>query len=96
MDNFSARSVITPSPDLRIDEVRLPYKCLVELLQQTIVNILQKSYNITYAEAYKIWYKAQIKKNPRVWDIIESIIKNYDRGIPVLINRNPTIQYGFN
>ena len=26
--------------------------------------------------------------------IIEGIIKSYDRGIPILINRNPTISYG--
>lgn len=84
--NFTARSVITPNPDLRIDEVILPYKCLVELLQQTIINILQKSYNISYADAYKIWYKSQITINPRVWDIIECIIKDQERGIPVLNN----------
>ena len=92
--NFSARSVIVPDPKLRIDEVTLSYKALVELLQQTIVNILQKSYNISYADAYKIWYKSQIKINPRVWNIIECIIKDSERGIPVLINRNPTIGYG--
>ena len=29
--------------------------------------------------------------NPIIVNIIEGIIKSYDRGIPILINRNPTI-----
>lgn len=85
--NFSARCVIAQEPQLEIDTVKLPYFALVELLQPTIINILKKSYNITYSEAYKICYKAQINKDMRVWSIIEQFIN--DRGyIPLLINRN--------
>lgn len=91
--NFSARCVIAQEPQLEIDSVKLPYAALVVLLQPTIVNILKKSYNITYSEAYKIWYKAQINTDMRVWSIIEQFIN--DKGyLPLLINRNPTINYG--
>ncbi len=92
--NFTSRNVIVPNPDLRIDEVVMPYKAMVELLQQTIVNILQKSYNISYSEAYNIWQRSQIVKDERVYQIIKGLIKDNPRGIPVLINRNPTISYG--
>ena len=85
--NFSARCVIAQEPSLEIDSVKLPYFALVELLKPTIVNILKKSYNMTYSDAYKIWYKAQINKDMRVWSIIDQFIK--DKGhIPILINRN--------
>lgn len=85
--NFSARCVIAQEPTLEIDSVKLPYFALVELLKPTIVNILKKSYNITYSEAYKIWYKSHINKDERVWSIIDQFIK--DKGhIPILINRN--------
>ena len=85
--NFSARCVIAQEPKLEIDSVRLPYFALVELLKLTIINILKKSYNISYSDAYKIWYKSQIKKDPRIWSIIEQYIN--DKGyIPILINRN--------
>lgn len=85
--NFSARCVIAQEPQLEIDSVKLPYFALVELLQPTIINILKKSYNSTYSDAYKIWYKAQINKDMRVWSIIDQFIK--DKGyIPLLINRN--------
>lgn len=92
--NFTSRSVIVPGPDLRIDQVRLPYHALVELLQQTIINLLQKTYGYSYSEAYKTWYKAQIKQDPKVKNIIELLIKDTPNGIPVLINRNPSINYG--
>ena len=91
--SFTSRSVITPDPKLRIDEVKIPYHSLVELLQQTIVNILSNSYNLSYAKAYMIWYRSQIKIDQKVWDIIDNLIKYYD-GIPLIINRNPTIEYG--
>lgn len=91
--NFSARCVIAQEPSLEIDSVKLPYFALVELLKPTIINILKKSYNMTYSDAYKIWFKAQINKDMRVWNIIDQFIK--DKGhIPILINRNPTINYG--
>lgn len=93
--NFTGRAVITLDTQLRIDQVRLPYTFLVEILQQSIINILHKSYHITYADAYKAWYKASMKRlDPTICEIINSIIKNSGRGIPVLINRNPTINYG--
>lgn len=94
--NMSGRAVITLDTSLRIDQVRLPYRSLLVLLEQTIINILHKSYNITYAEAYKTWLYGTIqdKPNPNLVSIIESIINNNKEGLPILINRNPTINYG--
>lgn len=94
--NFSSRCVIVANPKLRIDQVKLPYKCLVELLQQRIVNIIQKTYNKSYSEAYDIWYHANIKEDPMVRNIIQTIINNScdGKGLPMIINRNPTITYG--
>ena len=91
---FSSRCVIVPNPKLRVDEVTLPYKALVTLLQHSIINILKKSYNMTYSDAYNMWYKSLIKKDETVYKIIEGLIKDKDRGLPIIINRNPTINYG--
>lgn len=92
--NFTARSVIVPGPDLRIDEVHLSYACLCGLLQQRIINILHKSYSMPYNSAYKLLHESMHTENPIIRQIIEGIIKASGRGIPVLINRNPTISYG--
>lgn len=94
--NFTSRDVIVGDPSLRIDEISLPYSALIELLQQPIINILHKSYSMSYSDAYDFWYKACIIENDTIKDIIWSLIKNHKsgRGLPLLINRNPTIQYG--
>ena len=77
------------------DQIKLPFHGLCELLQQVIINILVKTYNFSYAEAYKKWYKAQITGNDQVvYGIIDGLIKDSNGGIPFIINRNPTIAYG--
>ena len=94
--NFTARDVIVGDPTLRIDEISLPYSALIELLQQPIINILHKTYSMSYSDAYDFWYKSCITENNTIKDIITSLIENHKsgRGLPVLINRNPTINYG--
>jgi DNA-directed RNA polymerase beta' subunit len=88
---FSERSVIVPNAMLKMDEITLPYFGLALLMEQVIINILQKSYNITYAQAYKLWYYATLQVDQRVLDIINNLIKIGK--VRVLINRNPTIFY---
>lgn len=92
--NFTARSVIAPGPNMRIDEVHLSYPCLCGLLQQRIINILHKSYFMKYNDAYKLLHESMHKEHPIIRQIIEGIIKSSPRGIPILINRNPTISLG--
>ena len=96
--NYTGRSVIIQNANLEIDQIRVSYYELVVILEQKIVNILSKSYNISPSQAYDIWFKAQIIEDPRVREIIESLIKAScnGRGIPVLVNRNPTLGYGLN
>lgn len=43
-----------------------------------------------YNDAYKLLYESMHDPNPVIKEIIEGIIKASGRGIPVLINRNPT------
>jgi hypothetical protein len=74
-----------------MDEIEMPYFALCILLEQVIINILQKSYNITYAKAYKIWYFAHMQEDPRVRAIIENLIAAGK--VSGLLNRNPTISY---
>jgi len=84
--SFSSRSVIRQGPDLRCDEIKLPFQGLLELLQQVIINILVKTLNISYSAAYKRWYKCQIKGfDQTIYDIIDGLIKD-SGGLPILIN----------
>lgn len=90
--NFSSRCVIVSDVSLKMNEVKLPYECLIELLQQQIINIIQTTYQCSYSEAYDIWYFATLRENEMVKEIILSLINSGN--IHVIINRNPSIQYG--
>lgn len=90
--NFSSRCVIVSDVSLRMDEVKLPYECLIELLQQQIINILQTTYQCSYSDAYDIWYFGTLRRDSTIESIILSLINSGN--IYVIINRNPSIQYG--
>lgn len=95
--------MIRQDPSLRIDQVGLPYTVLVITQKAQIENILHRMYNISYQEAYDKWYRALAKPDPIIVNIIQTIIDNSGpidpktgrhMGIPVIINRNPSINYG--
>lgn len=90
--NFSARNVIIPDPYLRADEVRLGYLAFLELFKYEIIAHLVKMNDITYNTAYDEWYKATIKFDSKIYEIMMYLVKK--RSPKILINRNPTINYG--
>lgn len=67
---------------------------LVKTLQQRIINVLIRTYNMNPSEAYKIWSDALAEKDDRVAQIIDMIIEQSTKelgGLPCILNRNPTI-----
>lgn len=94
--NFMSRCVIIPDPSLKVDEIALPYMCLMEMMKELIINNIQRMYGCNYMDAYLRWYEGLLKVDNIMVQILETIIKQNKtgRGIPVLINRNPTLHYG--
>lgn len=92
--NFTCRAVIVPNWELRTDQIKLPFKALVKLLEHSIINILHNSYGMPMYEARNIWDQAFTNYDQRIWDIIQNIIHAHKEGIPFIINRNPTLSYG--
>lgn len=94
--NFSSRDVIVQNPELQLDNITLPYWCLVDILQQRIIKILTMTYNMSYSDAYQKWYKANISPDKTIIEIINGLIKSdhNGRGLAVIINRNPSIGRG--
>lgn len=90
--NFSARNVIKPDPKLRADEVELGYLAFLELYKYEVIAHLSKMHDISENEAYDQWYRATIVYNPKIYEIMVYIVKKFKPC--VLINRNPTINYG--
>lgn len=86
--------MVRQDSSLRCDQVLLPYVELVICLQQRIINVLVRSYNISPGQAFDIWRRAVTKKDPRICEILDSFIKAEPEGLPIIINRNPTLAYG--
>ena len=82
--DYSARSVIVVGPDLKLHECGLPKDMAAELYKPFIIRkLIERGIVKTVKSAKKI----VDKKEPVVWDILESILK----GHPVLLNRAPTL-----
>ncbi len=82
--DFSGRSVIAVGPDLKMYECGLPREMAIQLFRPFVINELVNS-NI--ASNPKTAEKLIDRQDPRVWDIVEDIIKRR----PVLLNRAPTL-----
>ena len=82
--DYSARSVIVVGPELRLFECGLPKNMAAELYKPFVIRkLIERGIVKTVKSAKKIIDK----REPVVWDILESVIK----GHPVLLNRAPTL-----
>ena len=93
--NFSGRCVITPLPaGYAIDELVVPYLTFLELYKYHILNVLMAVRNINYVEANNIWANAATHFDPEVYSIMNEILTKTKGGLKVLLNRNPSINFG--
>lgn len=93
--NFSSRCVIVPlMGKYAINEVILPYICFLELYKPEIINLLCKIDKITLNQADERWHKAAQKFDNRIYLLMKFIISHTKGGLKIIINRNPTLNYG--
>ena len=82
--DYSARSVIVVGPTLKLSECGLPKDMAAELYKPFVIRkLIERGIVKTVKSAKKIIDK----REPVVWDILESVLK----GHPVLLNRAPTL-----
>jgi len=82
--DYSGRSVIIVGPELKLNECGLPKGMASELFKPFIIRkMLERGIVKTVKSAKKI----VDRKDPVVWDILESILK----GHPIMLNRAPTL-----
>ncbi len=82
--DYSGRSVIVVGPELRLHQCGLPKAMAVELFKPFIIHELEKRGE---AETVKRAKKIVEKDDPKVYEVLEDIIKDH----PVLLNRAPTL-----
>jgi len=82
--DYSGRSVIVVGPSLKLHQCGLPKKMALELFKPFIFHKLDI---YGWANTIKAAKKLVEKEDPRVWDILEEVIREH----PVLLNRAPTL-----
>ena len=82
--DYSGRSVIVVGPELKLHQCGLPKAMAVELFKPFIIHELEKRGE---AETVKRAKKIVEKADPKVYEVLEDIIKDH----PVLLNRAPTL-----
>lgn len=87
--NFSARNVIIPDASLRAYQIRLPYLTFLELYKLEILNLLVKMQGVNFTIATNQLEAAKKEFSPKIYEIMNYMIKNTKHGITVNINRNP-------
>ncbi len=82
--DYSGRSVIVVGPTLKLHQCGIPKKMALELFKPFIFHKLDI---YGWANTIKAAKKLVEKEDPRVWDILEEVIREH----PVLLNRAPTL-----
>ena len=82
--DFSGSSVIAVGPDLKMYQCGLPREMAIQLFKPFVINEIV---NKEIASNPKTAEKLIDRQDPRIWDIVESVIDGY----PVLMNRAPTL-----
>ena len=82
--DYSARSVISVGPELKMHECGIPKDMAAELYKPFVIRkLIERGIVKTVKSAKKI----VDRKDPVVWDILENVMK----GHPVMLNRAPTL-----
>lgn len=93
--NFCCRNIITPSSGmLRANEVELCYLSAMELFRYELTNYYAKMKGCTIVEADEAWKQAKMHFSETFYNIMEYMLKHDGEYMRVLINRNPSINYG--
>ncbi|SVA44020.1 uncharacterized protein METZ01_LOCUS96874, partial [marine metagenome] len=82
--DYSGRSVIVVGPTLKLHQCGLPKKMALELFKPFIFYKLDI---YGWANTIKAAKKLVEREDPRVWDILEEVIREH----PILLNRAPTL-----
>ena len=82
--DFSGRSVIAVGPDLKMYQCGLPREMALQLFKPFVINEIVHQ---GIAGNPKTAEKLIDRLDPRVWDIVETVISDH----PVLLNRAPTL-----
>ena len=82
--DYSGRSVIVVGPDLKMYQCGIPKEMALELFKPHVIHGLVER---ELANNIKSAKKMIDARDPKVWDVVEDVIKEH----PVMLNRAPTL-----
>ena len=82
--DYSGRSVIVVGPDLKMYQCGIPKEMALELFKPHVIHGLVSK---EIANNIKSAKKMIDTRDPKVWDVVEEVIKEH----PVMLNRAPTL-----
>jgi DNA-directed RNA polymerase subunit beta' len=82
--DYSAGTVITVGPVLRLDQCGLPKKMALELFKPFVYYRLEQKGLVSTVKSAKKMVEREV---PEVWDTLDEVVKEY----PVMLNRAPTL-----
>ena len=82
--DYSGRSVIVVGPDLKMYQCGIPKEMALELFKPHVIHGLTER---GLANNIKSAKKMIDNQDPKVWDVVEEVIKEH----PVMLNRAPTL-----
>ena len=85
--DYSGRSVIIVSPNLRLNQCGLPYEMVIELFQPFLINELLKTKIKAPSHNTKLAHVIIKKNKPFIWSLLENLTKKHS----ILLNRAPTL-----
>lgn len=95
--NFSARNVIVPMiREHEINEIELPYLCMLELYKNELIYLLKTMDNIPYVDALNRWELACEKYDKKFYLLMKHLIENKEGGLYVLVNREVIAAFNSN
>ena len=87
-NDFSARGVISPDPELKLEECKLPYTMLLELYKMDISNaLLEKRKFRTFQKAIVYVDECIVRESYDLFDLVNEVCK----GKYIMLNRQPTL-----
>ena len=82
--DYSGRSVIIAGPELKLYQCGIPREMALELFKPFVMNQMVK---LGYVETFKQAKRKIESRNAKMWDVLESIVKNH----PGITYRAPTL-----
>lgn len=92
--NYSARNVIIPNPNLKMDEVELNYITFLELYKYYLVNLVSISEGIDLVKAFNYIQSCRTKFDEKLYRYMMELVNNTKFHMHIILNRNPSINIG--